>query len=129
MSTSFKVLSSETGEVAYRVSAGTRVCRYEPRRCPTPMAPHPSPYAPYGRWEFGYDHLFMVEERILQTLTSLRQAQNYFSADVVLRSAMLATLIATYGPQAVLLEDIKFNITVIGARHAGALILAVPRAR
>jgi hypothetical protein len=119
------VLSPETGAVAYKLDSNIRVCRYEPKDITSPMAPHPSPYAPYGRWEFGHDHLFMAEERILRELTALRRKQGYFESGVVLRSAILGELMAKY-PRGTLLEDIKFNITVIGKRYAGALILAVP---
>lgn len=124
-----QVLSSETGKVVYRLSPKTRVCRYEPQQIATPMMPHASPYAPYGRWEFGWNHLFVVEERILNALAELRRGQNYFTPDVVLRKAPLGELLRKCGPGAVVLEDIKFNITVLGIRGGGALIIAVPRPR
>ena len=93
------------------------------------MTPHASPYAPYGWYEFGYDHLFVVEESALSALHSLREGQGYFEQDVVLRSAVLGELIERCGDGTVVLEDIKFNFTVLGSSKKGALIITVPKGR
>jgi hypothetical protein len=87
------------------------------------MSPHASPYAPYGRYEFGYSHLFLVEERALEDLSALRKGQGYFQGNVVLRSATIGQLMEPFG-EAVLLEDQKFNMTVLGSGRHGGLILA-----
>lgn len=117
------VLSPETGNIVYTLDSSVTVYRWEPDDAPTPMSPHASPYAPYGRFEFGYEHLFLVEEQALQDLTALREGQGYFQGNVVLRSAQLGELIGRY-EGAVLLEDQKFNMTVLGGDRKGGLILA-----
>ena len=89
------------------------------------MSAHASPYAPYGPFEFRHDHLFCVEERALAALTGLREGQGYFTENVVLRSARLCDLIARHGGAKVL-EDIKFNMTVLGGNAQGGLIIAAP---
>ena len=79
-----QVLSPETGNPVYSIDSDATVYRWEPGDAPTPMSPHASPYAPYGRFEFGYNHLFMVEEQALEDLTALRNGQGYFQGSVVL---------------------------------------------
>jgi len=120
-----QVLSPETGNPVYTLDPGITVFRWEPADAPTPMSPHSSPYAPYGRWEFGYKHLFLVEERALTDLTGLREGQGYFTENVILRHAQLHTLMSQ-NPGAVLLEDLKFNFTVLGGNRKGGLIIAAP---
>jgi len=120
------VLSPETNSVVYNLSPTVQVFRFEPRNVSTPMTPHMSPYAPYGRYEFGYRHLFVAEEQALVDLETLRQGQGYFEQDVVLRSEMLGHLINRCGPGTVVLVDVKFNMTVLGGARKGALIIAVP---
>jgi hypothetical protein len=120
------VISSETGETKYTLSPMQRVVRYEPRNVATPMMPHISEYAPYGRWEFGHLHLFCAMEEILSELTELRKKQGYFANDVVLRDAQLGDLVQRCGRGTTVLEDIKFNMTVLGGQRVGALIIAVP---
>jgi hypothetical protein len=121
-----EVRSSETNNVKYHLDGDTTVYRWEPSDAPTPMSPHASPYAPYGRYEFGYNHLFVVEQRALEALTELRKGQGYFAANVVLRSAQLWDLVSAGGPGTVVLEDIKFNMTVLGGDLKGGLIIASP---
>ncbi len=118
-----EVLSPETGNLVYTLDSGTTVYRWEPEDAPTPMSPHCSPYAPYGPFEFGYEHLFMVEAHALDDLTALRDGQGYFAANVVLRSTTLGELVGRH-EGAVLLEDVKFNMTVLGGDRKGGLILA-----
>jgi hypothetical protein len=112
--------------VVYSIDANTRVFRWEPNDVPTPMAAHSSPYAPYGPYEFGYEHLFVVEEAALDELSRLRGAQGYFASNVVLRSATVGDLLASAGRGAVVVEDVKFNMTVLGGDRKGALIIAKP---
>jgi hypothetical protein len=121
-----EVRSSETNDVKYTLDGGTMVYRWEPGDAPTPMTPHASPYAPYGRYEFHYNHLFVVEQRALDALTGLRGSQGYFAGNVVLHSAQLCDLVSAGGPGTVVLEDIKFNMTVLGGDLKGALIIASP---
>jgi hypothetical protein len=124
--TMIPVLSPETNTVKYHLSPTTTVYRFEPKGVDKPMTPHDSPFAPYGRYEFGYRHLFVVEEKALADLRDLRESQRYFDQEVVLRSEMLANLIRRCGPGTVVLVDIKFNMTVLGGDRKGALIIAVP---
>ncbi len=120
---SIDVLSPETGRVVYTLPASTTVYRYEPRDVPTPMTPHASMFAPYGRFEFGYHHLFCAEDRALGALTQLRDSQGYFDGDVVLRTARLDELIRRGGSGTKVVEDVKFNFTVLGIPQGGALIV------
>ena len=120
------VISLETYVVVYKLFPTDVVYRYEPRDAPTPMMPHKSMYAPYGRFEFGYKHLFCAEQRALDELHRLREGQGYFEADVVLRSETIGNLIRKCGKGAVVLEDQKFNFTVLGAGKKGALIVTMP---
>lgn len=121
---SIDVLSPETGHHVYSLPRHTIIYRYEPEDVATPMMPHRSMYAPYGPFEFRYVHLFCAEERALGHLTRLRQQQGYFEGATVLREAVLGDLIHRCGSGTKVLEDIKFNISVVGERQAGALIIA-----
>ncbi len=120
------VIHPETYTTVYRLFPTDTVYRYEPRDVPTPMMPHKTIYAPYGRYEFGYKHLFCAEQRALDELTRLRDGQGYFEGDVVLRSEAVGNLIHRCGAGTVVLEDLKFNLTVIGKQQAGALIITMP---
>ena len=51
--------------------------------------------------------------------------QNYFTENVILHHAQLHTLMSQ-NPGAFLLEDLKFNFTVLGGNRKGGLIIAAP---
>lgn len=121
-----QVLSPETSRVIYTLSDATPVFRYELPNVATPMTPHASPYAPYGRYEFGWKHLFCAEQCALADLTTLRDRQGYFEDGAVLRSEILGLLLRRCGPRTVVLADVKFNMTVLGGDRRGGLIIATP---
>lgn len=121
-----EVKCPETGLLAYHLSPLTPVYRFEPRDIATPMTPHDSPYAPWGPYEFGYRHLFVAERQALDDLEALRRSQNYFVGEVVLRHEILVTLLRRCGPRTAVLEDVKFNGTVLGEPRKGGLIIAAP---
>jgi hypothetical protein len=124
----FQVLNYETSQPKYTLTADSMVFRYEPKNVATPMTPHPSPYAPYGKYEFHYNHLFVVEEGALDALTALRKQQGYFEQGVVLRSERLGDLMNRLGSGAVIIEDLKFNMTVVGGLDGrGAFIITAPK--